>query len=263
MIRKIGSTVMLLGLALSVGTLPLWPQARTATPQQTGTPATGSEPTGSGNARRHDRSFAHELAHETREEVGEEKVKEKDETVQFRESPSVKFVARHTGLSVSKAALFSTLLNFGILAALIVWGLVKFLPRAFRSRTAAIQQSLLEAQKVSEEARRRLAQIESRLAKLDTEIAGMQEAAEKEFAAEEARIKEATEEDARKIIESAEQEIAASVKNARRNLTSYAADLAVALAQKQIRVDPATDQALVRTFAADLGATASNGKDGH
>lgn len=257
-IRQIRLATAILALALPVGALPVLAQAGAA-PQRAGTLAT--EPTGSGKAPGHERSFAHELAHETREEVGEEKTKEKDETVQFRESPSVQWVASKTGMSISKAALASTLINFTILAMLIIWALVKFLPKAFRARTAAIQQSLLEAQKVSEEARQRLAQIESRLLRLDTEIAGMQKAAEREFAAEEARIKEATQEDARKIIESAEQEIAAAVKNARRSLTGYAADLAVALAQKQIRVGPATDQTLVRTFAADLGATA-NGKDG-
>src|ERR1700728_1769892 len=85
----------------------------------------------------------------------------------------------------------------------------------------------------------------------------MSAAAEKEGAAEEARIKAAAEEDARKIVASAEQEIAAAVKAARRELTAYAADLAVGLAQKQIHVDAATDQALVRTFASQLGVSSS------
>ncbi len=46
----------------------------------------------------------------------------------------------------------------------------------------------------SEEARRRLADIESRLMKLDGEIGMMRDAAEKEGAAEEARIQAAAEE---------------------------------------------------------------------
>ena len=77
----------------------------------------------------------------------------------------------------------------------------------------------------------------------------MRDAAEKEAAAEEARIKAAAEEDARKIVESAEQEIAAAAKLARRELTAYAANLAVYLAARQIKVDASTDQALVREFA--------------
>ena len=47
----------------------------------------------------------------------------------------------------------------------------------------------------------------------------------------------------------------AAAKAARRELTAYAADLAVGLAQKQIRVDAATDQALVREFAGQLAAS--------
>ena len=92
----------------------------------------------------------------------------------------------------------------------------------------------------------------------------MRDAAEKEGVAEEARIKAAAEEDARKIVASAEQEIAAAAKAARRQLTAHAADLAVGLAQKQIHVDAATDQALVRNFAGELGSAAENsGKDGN
>ena len=68
-------------------------------------------------------------------------------------------------------------------------------------------------------------------------------------------FKAAAEEDARKIVVSAEQEIAAAAKAARRQLTAYAADLAVGLARKQIHVDAATDQALVRNFAGQLGAS--------
>jgi F-type H+-transporting ATPase subunit b len=118
-----------------------------------------------------------------------------------------------------------------------------------------------EAQKASEEARRRLAEIESRLMKLDVEIGMMRDAAEKEGAAEEVRIKAAAEEDARKIVASAEQEIASAAKAARRQLTAHAADLAVGLAQKQIRVDAVTDQGLVRNFSGQLGASDKTGKD--
>src|SRR6202007_3114061 len=99
-----------------------------------------------------------------------------------------------------------------------------------------------------------LADIESRLMKLDVEIGMMRDAAEKEAAGEEARIQAAAKGDAEKIVAATEHEIAAATKAARRELTAYAADLAVALAQKQIRVDSTTDQALVKNFAGQLGA---------
>ena len=102
--------------------------------------------------------------------------------------------------------------------------------------------------------------------KLDVEIGMMRDAAEKEAGAEEARMQAAAQEDARKMVESAQQEIASAAKAARRELTAYAADLAVGLAQKQIHVDAATDQALVRKFAGELGRSEDSvlgpGKDG-
>jgi F-type H+-transporting ATPase subunit b len=203
------------------------------------------------------RGVAQELAHETREAAGEE-----DQTAEFKQSASVQLIARLTGLSVNNAFLFSNVLNFVVIAAVIVWAGRKYLPGMFRARTASIQKAMQEAQKASEEARRRLSEIESRLMRLDGEIGMMRDTAEKEAAAEEARIHAAAQEDARKLFESAQQEIAAAIKAARRELTAYAADLAVGLAQKQIHVDAATDRTLVRNFADELGSTNSAGKDG-
>jgi F-type H+-transporting ATPase subunit b len=173
----------------------------------------------------------------------------------------VTLLAKWTGMSLRHAYWLSMLLNFGLIAAVILWASRKYLPGVLNARTAAIQKAMQEAQKASEEARRKLAEIEARLTKLDGEIGMMRDAAEKEAAAEEARIKAAAQEDARKLVESAQQEIAAAAKAARRELTAYAADLAVALAQKQIRVDAATDQALVRNFAGQLGISSSGKSD--
>ena len=55
------------------------------------------------------------------------------------------------------------------------------------------------------------------------------------------------------MIETAESEIAAAAKSARRELKIYAAELAVELAKKNIKVDPQTDAALVRDFVSQLG----------
>jgi len=208
-----------------------------------------------------------EMAHASNESVGREEgggKEEKDEMEEFKHSASVQAIHRITGLSVVQSYWACYVFNFVVIAALIIWASRKFLPGILRDRTAAIQKAMQEAQKASEEARRRLAEIESRLQKLDVEIGRMRDAAEKEGEAEEARIKAAAEEDAQKIVAMAEQEIDATVKAARRQLTAHAADLAVGLAQKQIHVDPATDQALVRNFAGQLAsASETSGKDGN
>lgn len=204
---------------------------------------------------KHQPGLGRQLAHETREAAGEEA----DETAEFKQSASVATIAKWTGMSLQHAYWLCVLSNFVVIAAVIFWASRKYLPGMFSARTAAIQKAMQAAQRASEEARRRLAEIESRLMKLDVEIGMMRDSAEKDAAAEEARIQAAAQADARKMVESAQQEIAAAAKAARRDLTAYAADLAVALAQKQIRVDAATDQALVRNFAGELGVSEGSG----
>ena len=183
---------------------------------------------------------------------------EEDETAQFKNSSSIRFISRLTGLSTNGAYWAAVTTNFAIVVGLIVWASKKSLPDMFRNRSAAIQNAIEEARAASEEARRRISDIESRLSRLDSEISAMRATSEKEAAAEEARIKAATGEEMRRIVESAEQEIEAAAKAARRELTTYAADLAVDLAARQIRVDAATDQALVRSFSRHI----SNGASG-
>jgi F-type H+-transporting ATPase subunit b len=197
-------------------------------------------------------STSQELARETREAAGEE-----DKTGQFTHSPSVRWIAKATGLNVENSYRLALGLNFAFIVAVFVWLSKKSLPAWSRNRTSLIQKAMEEARKASEDANRRLAEIESRLTRLGTEIAEMRTAADKEGAAEEQKIKAAAEEDGRKIVAAAEQEIAAAAKNARRELTAYAADLAVSLARKQIHVDAATDQVLVQ----DLGRQLSTTKD--
>ena len=190
---------------------------------------------------------------------------EKDETEKFKTSPSVNWVARATGLSLRSAYWLCVILNFAVIAGVLIWVSRTKLVSAFRARTQLIQKGIEEARKASAEANQRLAEIEARLAKLGEEIGAMSAAAEKEAAAEEARLKAAAEEDAHKIVTSAEQEIAAAAKSARRELKAYVADLAVSLAQTKIFVDNSTDQALVRSFSSELGTSETGGgmgKDG-
>ena len=201
-----------------------------------------------------DQSFhpSQEIVKESREAAGEE-----DDTAKFKHSDAVRYLAKLTG-SVESAYWLCVIFNFAVIAAVIFWFSRKNLPGLFRDRTASIRRAMEEARQASAEANQRLSGIEQRLAKLNEEIAAMRSSAEKEAAAEEERIKAATADEAHKIADAAGQEIAAAAKSARRELKAYAADLAVTLASKQIHVDPATDQGLVRRFADQL----SNGDSG-
>jgi F-type H+-transporting ATPase subunit b len=143
--------------------------------------------------------------------------------------------------------------NF-IFLALFFWLLLRSkLPQMFRERTASIQKALKEAQVASAEASRRLGDIEARLAKLDSEVNDIRAAAERDAAVEEERIRAAADDDKRKVVESAEAEIAAIARSARSELKNFAASLAVEIASHRIKVDDDTDHALVRHFVSHLG----------
>jgi F-type H+-transporting ATPase subunit b len=183
--------------------------------------------------------------------------KEMSETEAIRHSSAVRFIARTTGLSLDQAFWLCVLLNFAIVFVSVGWALRKKLPGIFKGRTDAIQQRIEEARKTSEEARRRLAEVEGRLARLDVDITEMRRAAEENARAQDKRIQTETEEESRRIVAAAEQEIAIAANAARRELKVYATELAVELAEKKIKIGKDTDQALVREFTSQLG------KDGH
>lgn len=196
-------------------------------------------------------SVQEELAEASREAAGEEE----QENAGFKQSKVVRSIASATGMSPKLAYWVLYSLDFAIIAALIVWFWKSNLPAAFRARTESIRKGMDEAQRASAEANRRLSDVQSRLARLQEEIAEMRASAEAEAAGEEQRIRAAAEEDTRKIVAAAEAEIDAAAKAARRELKAYAAELAVALAEKRIRVDANTDQALVRSFVSQLASS--------
>lgn len=179
--------------------------------------------------------------------------KEAEEGAQFKHSKAVKWISKTFGIppAVEYWVLYG--IDFGIIAAAVIWVMKKKLPGVFRTKNEAIRRSIDEAARVSAEARAKLSEIEARMAKLDGEIAEMRAAAEADAKQEEARILAAAEEDKQRIIATAEQEIAAASKLAQRELKAYAATLAVDLAERKVKVDTDTDRALVRNFAQQFG----------
>ncbi len=217
-------SLLMLALLTILPAVPL--QARAQAPEP---------PSGQAEATPKDSRVGGELAKETREAAGEEE----EENANLKHSSMVRRLAKLTGLSVHQAHLLAIGLNFALIAFLVYWLARKSVSATLRNRTQSIQQALEEARAASQDANRRLAEIEARLRKLDVEIGTMQDAAEKEGEAE---------------------EVPAAAKQARRELTAHTADLAIALARKQINVDASTDQALVKNFAGQLSG--NSGKDG-
>jgi F-type H+-transporting ATPase subunit b len=220
---------------------PAQTAAQTAPPPATGEPS-GAKPT---------TQEAKSPEQAPGQEAGKEK--ENDPTEALKQSTLVKWIARVTGLSVNAAYWICVVLNFAIVLGVLVWLLRKTLPAAFKTRTELIQKRIEEARKASEEARRRLSEVEGRLSRLDVEITEMRREAEQNGLAEEKRVLAGAEEERRRIVATAEQEITMAANAARRDLKSYAAELAVDLAGKKIQVGRDADQALVREFTTQLG----------
>lgn len=177
---------------------------------------------------------------------------------QFKNSPSLKWMAERLRVSKTVAYRLSATFNFVVLVTLIAIPLRSKLPAIFHKRTELIRQALDDAQTASAEANQRLSAIKSHLAKIGCEIGRMQSMADQQWQAEEERVRTAAEENKCRISKAAEREIAAAVNQARRELKAYVAELAVTLAATRIQVDTSTDRELVRSFIDQLGRNGSD-----
>jgi F-type H+-transporting ATPase subunit b len=185
-----------------------------------------------------------------------------DEEEGFKHSPAVQFVSRVTHLSLNAAYWLCVAINFAILAVAILFFMKSSLPAVFRGRTEQIKKGIEEARRTSEDAGRRLKEIEVRLSRLDSDISGMQQRAESEARAEEERIRASIEEEKQKILQAAEQEIGQAANAARRDLQKYAAELAVDIAKQRIKIDAAEDKSLISDFAEQLASHAPRNGNG-
>jgi len=207
-------------------------QGAASNPKQSSTQDSAQNPAAPENA---------SVAKASNQAAGEEE--STDENAQFKQSPSVKWMARMLHVSVGTAYLISVLLNFAIVLVLIVIGFRKMVPGLLRARNQAIQKELEEARRASADANQRLRAIEANLGQLGNDIASLETEASAQSKDEEARLKAAIEEEKARIVHG----------SARRDLKNYAAELAVSLAEKKIHVDRAEDQMLVRDFVDQLG----------
>lgn len=185
--------------------------------------------------------------------AAEESTSADSEVNVYRHSSMVHTLARMFGLSTEVTARIFEVLNFLILAIAVLWFVVRLLPKTLRSRRERIQKGLQDARFATEDANRRLQDVEQRLARLDSDIDALKHQAEHETAADEGRIRAAMEQEKDRLVHAAEQEIQSVGANAQRRLKSLAADLIVEYASHNVLLQPETDRSLVGRFVADLG----------
>jgi len=125
--------------------------------------------------------------------------------------------------------------NLALVIGVLVYVARKPLANFFASRSENIRQQLAEAQAARREAEGKLAEIESRMSRLDEELQEMKAAAEREAQAEYRRVLDDAQRDADKIIERARREIDGITRTAQMELKAHVADLSVQLAEETIR----------------------------
>ncbi len=113
-----------------------------------------------------------------------------------------------------------------------------------------------EAEKVKADSNAKIASINSKLGRLDAEIASLRENAASERRAAEQRLKDETQQEIDRIRAHAESEIETAGKSERVALQRYVAQLALELAETKVRarMTPNTEDALVQAFVNGLGA---------
>ncbi|PYT47004.1 MAG: hypothetical protein DMG44_19340 [Acidobacteria bacterium] len=153
-----------------------------------------------------------------------------------------------------KAAEVFKWINFAIVAGLILWLCLKKAPAFFSRRAAAISSAVTSATAAKAAADAQLREAETKLANLQKEVAELRALAERESAAEVARLRAATQSDAQKIAAAAKAEIEAAERAARLALKALAANLAVDGAESLLakQLNPQTQEALITSFVNSL-----------
>jgi F-type H+-transporting ATPase subunit b len=176
----------------------------------------------------------------------------------FRHAPIIAKIGQKMGLDVETTAKVFEGLNFLIIVLAIVIPIARIVPRLLRGRSEALSRDIKTAREATADANARLSAVEAQLAGLGAEIEKFRAQIEQESLADEKRIKAALEEESARIVAAAEQEIAQAGAQARRGLRTFAADLAIEQAEKQLVLTPETDRALIAEFIAGAGKGGSN-----
>jgi F-type H+-transporting ATPase subunit b len=184
---------------------------------------------------------------------------EEENNDQYRHAPIVESLAKLMHMDVETAARTFEIFNVSVVVLGIVIPLIRIMPRLLRSRTQKIQVDMESARRTADDANKRLSAVEAKLASLDNEIAKFRAEVEEQIAQDEQRGKGALEEERTRIVASAEAEIGVAAAQAKRSLRTFAADLAIDQAAKQLVLTPETDRALIAQFVNEVGRDGMNG----
>jgi F-type H+-transporting ATPase subunit b len=144
--------------------------------------------------------------------------------------------------------------NFLLLAGGLAYVIKKNAGPYFAQRSLEIRKGMADAEAVRAESDAKVAEVDRRLANLQTEIEAMRRNAQQEAESEAERARREAAAEMGKIQGHLAEEIASASKAARLELRRYSAELALGLAERKIaaRLSPETQDRLVKVFVATM-----------
>ena len=145
-------------------------------------------------------------------------------------------------------------LNFAILVGAVSYFLKGPIAGYLAGRSAQIRQDLVTAAEMRKTATAQLEEIHQKLAALPAELAALKTRGEEDVAAEKVRIAQAAAAERERLIDQTRREIDMRLRMAKRDLTEYAAALAVSIAQDRITrsITPEDQLRLVDRYSSQL-----------
>jgi F0F1-type ATP synthase membrane subunit b/b' len=151
-------------------------------------------------------------------------------------------------------------MNFLVLAGGLGYLIKKHGGPYFAERSLAIRKGIADAEAARAASDARAAEVDRRLANLQTEIEALRRGAKEEAEADTQRVRREAAVEMAKIQARVAEEVATAAKSATLELRRYSGDLALALAETKIaaRMSPETQDRLVGTFVATMAHAAAS-----
>jgi F-type H+-transporting ATPase subunit b len=145
-------------------------------------------------------------------------------------------------------------LNLAIFLAFGIYLLRRPISEALAGRREAIKQELIQAQQQQAAAEAKIAEADSLLSRLDTDVRSVREQATQEAEAERQRLATSTERDIDKLKQQAQREIETADKVARKELRDFFAKKSVEHARETVRsrMRPEDDRHLIEQSIGEL-----------
>lgn len=144
--------------------------------------------------------------------------------------------------------------NFAVLVGVLVYLLRKPMKEFLTQKREAVEKMLKDSEAARDDAARKVQEMQAKLQGMEADIAEIRKSAEREAQTEKERVLADAREEARRILENAEKEIAGRFKVAVRDLKEYVANEAATKAEGIVKQKLKDDshEALIDTYISNL-----------